>query len=278
MKTTELKRVGFTLIELLVVIAIIAILAALLLPSLSKAKHRTSTIACINNLRQLGLCWTMYVHDNNDILVPNNSVDIWGVFSPGAAWALADPTEANVKDGMLWKHNTTLDIYRCPADRSKLAYKKGKKNVKFDPVAGANGGKGPPRARSYNLSLSVNGYPDYNPWVPTNIPMFKKWTEIRTPNTDKCLVFIDENESTLTDSVFGMSSAYSMNVQGQTIPIWWDMPADRHNQGANLSFADGHVEHWKWRVPIIYSAPFRAVTPAEMSDWLRLQACIKQWP
>jgi prepilin-type processing-associated H-X9-DG protein len=131
------------------------------------------------------------------------------------------------------------------------------------------------RARSYNLSLSVNGYPDFDPWTPANIPMFKKFTEVKDPSTDKCLVFIDENEFTLTDSVFGMSSEYSMRVQDQTIPIWWDMPADRHNQGANLSFGDGHVEHWKWVVPKTYIAKYQYVAN-DMPDWLRLQACIKQ--
>ena len=86
-----LKKNGFTLIELLVVIAIIAILAAMLLPVLSSAKKRAHTVMCLNNLRQLDLAWHLYTGDNNDFLVPNNSVygeNISEAVAAGASWCL----------------------------------------------------------------------------------------------------------------------------------------------------------------------------------------------
>ncbi|MGO8927186.1 MAG: prepilin-type N-terminal cleavage/methylation domain-containing protein [Limisphaerales bacterium] len=255
---------GFTLIELLVVIAIIAILAALLLPALAQAKSRAWTIACLNNLKQLEICWQSYAQDNNDLLVPNNSVTgvttngAAGAIDAGASWCLAAPTAVNVQSGMLFRYNSSLGIYHCPADRSTLT----------DPSGTT---PGPLRARSYNLSQSVNGYPEYDSFIFTNIPYFKKLTQIRSPNVANCLVFIDENEYTLVDSQFGMPTDYYDGTQ-----TWWDMPANRHNQGANLCFADGHAEHWRWVVPKIFVEWLQLVPPAELPDWLRVKACIKQ--
>jgi prepilin-type processing-associated H-X9-DG protein len=89
-----------------------------------------------------------------------------------------------------------------------------------------------------------------------------------------CLVFIEENEYTLLDSQFGMPTDYYDGAQ-----TWWDMPANRHNQGAVLCFADGHAERWKWVVPkafIDWQDWPQAVASAEVPDWLRVKACIKR--
>ena len=257
-------RRGFTLIELLVVIAIIAILAALLLPALARAKSQAWTIACLNNLKQLQVCWHSYAVDNNDLVVPNNSVNavttngMGGSLATGVSWCLADPTEENVRNGMLFEYNRSLGIYQCPADRSTLT----------DPSGGT---PGPLRVRSYNMSQSVNGYPEYNWTIANYIPYFKKYTQIRNPNLGNCLVFIDEHEFTLLDSQFGMpTDTYN---RSQT---WWDMPSNRHNQGANLGFGDGHAERWKWVVPKVFTSWIQPVLPEEMYDWLRIKVCVKQ--
>ena len=258
---TRVKKNGFTLIELLVVIAIIAILAAMLLPALSGAKEKAQTSACLDNLKQLDLAWQLYANENNDSLVPNNSV--YGLV--GASWCLGsatmDTTTTNIENGMLFQYNSSVGIYHCPAD--------------YSTIIDQNGNPLPqPRNRSYNLSQSVNGYPDYDEFMLTHIPWFKKFTQIKGPTVDQCLLFIDENEKTMQDAEFGMPTAF---YDGTT--TWWDMPSNRHGQGANLSFADGHVEHWHWVVPkvsIVSLGMPQYVPPPELPDYNRVRATVKQ--
>jgi prepilin-type N-terminal cleavage/methylation domain-containing protein/prepilin-type processing-associated H-X9-DG protein len=263
---------AFTLIELLVVIAIIAILAALLLPALSKAKNQAHNIECIGNLKQLELCSHLYSVDNNDYFVPNNSVAVFtsGTNDPnfnvkGLSWLLdLDATieinPSNIVNGLLYQYNTSLGIYHCPSDQSTLETPDGQPLSQL-------------RWRSYNMSQSVNGYPQGDPTYFGIIPAWTKFTEVRHPTPSGLFVFVDENENTIADAEFGNPPAGSPWFEQN---VWWDMPANRHNQGANLSFADGHVDHWKWKVPKIVWYFGQAVAPGEMPDYQRVQNAMKQ--
>jgi len=125
------------------------------------------------------------------------------------------------------------------------------------------------RNRSYNLSQSVNGAP--TAWLSTHIPNFNKFSQISRPDPAQCLVFLDENENTMLDAHFGMPTANYGNTNE-----WWDMPANRHGQGANLSFADSHAELWRWTVPKIAQSNPMPVTTIERPDYDRVRATVRQ--
>ena len=123
------------------------------------------------------------------------------------------------------------------------------------------------------MSQSVNGYPQGDAEYYQIIPAWTKFTEVRHPVPSVLFVFIDENADTIEDAEFGnppVGSPYFLQN------VWWDMPSDRHNQGANLSFADGHVEHWEWQVPKIFYDWIQPVPPQEMPDYQRIQNAMKQ--
>lgn len=260
---------GFTLIELLVVVTIIAILAAMLLPALSRSRQKSWTAGCINNLKQLALCSEMYTADHADVLLPNNSVydintgspipgvDLSQTWCPGNA--RADTNSENIKLGYLFRYNSSVDIYRCPADRA--------------PVYALDGSVLQiPRSRSYNMSQSINGIsgPEYNMpmyWIPS----YQKASQIK--NASGLFVFCDVHEEEILDALFGVPLP-GTGYDGR----WFDLPANRHGQGGVLSFADGHVERWKWIAPKIFHTLGELVRPDEMPDYRRMQEAIrKSW-
>lgn len=221
---------AFTLIELLVVIAIIAILAAMLLPALSAAKMRAKGIKCLSNLRQLQLGWVMYA-DDNDNKIPQNIASDSGLLTenalqasaqpgqPDACWVLgqadAAPQWTNdllITHGLIYPYVNNAGVYKCPADPTV-------------------------RNRNYSMNCWMDGI---KPW-PVPCINFTKTTQFSLnmglPPT-MAFVFIDENPSTINDGYF---------VEDPSHPAQWiDSPAHYHNNGANLSFADGHAEFRKW--------------------------------
>ena len=227
---------AFTLIELLVVIAIIAILAAMLLPSLSKAKSAAQSVKCLSNLKQIQLAWLIYPDDYNDKLAPNKSEDRGGVQQNVAgSWVLGnaqrDTTTTNVENGVLFRYTGSAGIYVCPSDRSTVAGNSSLRRTR------SYSGAGP----TSNVEITGKWNANVADFPTLNTSGTKTGLESLPNGTAKTFIFIDEHERSIDDGSMGIAP-----------DVWFELPADRHNQGCNLSFADGHAEHHRWLAPKKY--------------------------
>ena len=256
-----MPRRAFTLIELLVVIAIIAVLAAMLMPVLSRAKQRAQGTSCLNNGKQLMLALQLYAGEYSDFYPPNPDD---GNTVPGHNWCsgqagIGGPAEFN-PDLLLDPTRSLLikylgkdaKLFKCPADKREGIYQGTNPSLLGQLV---------PAARTFSMSQAVgticpgfdqgtghSGVPNLSvngPWLDgtqhqrRNSPWrtFGKTSEVGPPSPSELWVFVDEDANGLNDAAF----AFDMVNE-----YWRDAPGTYHNIGCGFAFADGHSETHSW--------------------------------
>ena len=253
------RRSAFTLIELLVVIAIIAILAALLLPALAKAKMKAYGAQCRSNLKQLQLAASMYKDENNGFLLPN-APSGWGLPGGAKSWVDAD----NVEGWGALPGNTNLALYTAALLAPIVANQIGVYKCPADRIPSANG----QRLRSYSMNGQMGAVYITSHNLDSSALQYVKEADLTRPSPSDAIIFLDENPDSLQDGYLQIDS------MSGGFP---DVPAALHDGLCGCSFADGHAELHKWVTSALTSIPVGPPTivhnppvpgGAKNADWL----------
>ena len=237
------KRKGFTLIELLVVIAIIAILMAILLPALNRAKEQGKRAVCLFNLKQLTFAWLLYADDYDDRIVNGEAYN-------GGDGTCPLPTSGIHARELWWTgddcHTDYMSGGKLPEDVQIQAIRRGalftycKDEALYRCPTGIRG-----ENRTYSIVDSMNGLArsgtingNVGVIVRSTVLWIKKRSEIVVPSPAFRIVFLDEGRIT--------PDSYAVHYNDPPTQ-WWDPPFVRHGDGTNISYADGRSEYWKYR-------------------------------